>query len=121
VPRIELPSGAWVEYRDKLKPGDRLATKGGVKATYNQDGTTTMPSGLTDIMIYALLERVITAWGGGALEGVPIPSMNVAGTEVFDIVFDGRLEDFDELVEAVSPLLEQILRPGPKQKTSPSS
>lgn len=109
MPRVDLPSGAWVEYRDTRKAGDRFAVNDAQTVVYEEraDGTVrrTQTGGMVDRMILALLHRVITAW---SFPGVPVPSQNIAGMEdLIDSVMDG--EDYDALAEAVGPLFQAVL------------
>ena len=120
MPRIELPSGAWVEYRDALTAEDQFATQNSFEVKV-VNGETVMPSNVQGRMRRALLTEIITAWGGGNLEGIPVPSANLGGSAVL-----GRLDidDFNTLAEAVEPLMEKAAFVGPtkgKKATTPSA
>lgn len=78
------------------------------------DGKQTMPSGIQNLMRNALLGEIITSWGGGSLEGIPIPAQNMAGAGVIGNVLD--IDDYNELVEAVAPMLEKVSFSGPNPR-----
>jgi hypothetical protein len=105
VPRTELPSGAWVEYRDRLMGCDQEATQGSFEIRV-VDGQQIMPSNVQGLMRRALLAEIITSWGGPGLEGIPVPSQNQAGAEIIGKVLD--VDDMNALTEAVAPLLEKV-------------
>ena len=52
--RVEMPSGAWAELRDKLQAGDKFATQSGFTVEW-QDGKQLMPSGVSNTMMKNLL------------------------------------------------------------------
>jgi hypothetical protein len=118
--KVELPSGAWVEIRDKLMAGDKFSVQGSFKVEV-VDGKQMMPGGITNLMRNALLTETITSWGGPGLEGIPVPSQNIGGTAVLGTILD--IDDYNALVEAVEPLMEKVSFGGPKTKTAttPSS
>ena len=118
MPRLELPSGAWVEYTDRLMAGDKLAVHKAIE--FRTTGRTPeemvqFSSGATvDLMRMALLERIITDW---SFEGIPIPSKNVAGAQVIEDLLD--IDDMNALEEAVEPLMVKVaFSPGPNRKKS---
>lgn len=121
MPRIELPSGAFVEYRDALTAEDQFATQNSFEVKV-VNGETIMPSNVQGRMRRALLTTIITAWGGGNLEGIPVPSQNLGGSDVL-----GRLaiDDSNALAEAVEPLMEKVAFTGTptrgKAATTPSA
>jgi hypothetical protein len=103
-----------VEYRDKLMADDKFAVQGSFTIPVDDDGRQQMPSGIQNLLRNALLERIITAWGGGALEGQPIPSQNIQGTAVIGQLL--QLEDYNALAEETDPLLEKVTF-GPNRRT----
>jgi hypothetical protein len=115
--RIDLPSGAWVEYRDKPTLQDRIAVNSVLRFRFEPqpDGTEvrTMTGGSDDAMRIALLTRIITNWSWAP--GTPVPSQNTADpADLLASVLD--LDDYDTVSEAVTPLFQRVLRPGPKPK-----
>jgi hypothetical protein len=110
--RVELPSGNWVDVRDKLMAADKFAAQSAVTLTYEalgerQDGqgqVQRIPGGVENEMRNALLGQVIDAW---SFEGVPVPSQNIAGpAATIGATLD--LDDYNVLQEAVQPLLEKV-------------
>jgi hypothetical protein len=122
--RVELPSGCWVEIRDKLMAGDKFAVQGSFNVKVI-DGEQVMPGSITNLMRNALLTETITAWGGPGLEGIPVPSANLGGADIIGTHLD--IDDYNCLVDAVEPMLEKVTFTGPKKKaatgnsTTPSS
>lgn len=116
--KVDLPSGAWVQLRDKLTAGDKMAVQGSFTITVDTDGHQEMPSGITNILRNALLERIIENWGGGegeyALEGKPVPANSPQGGDLIADVMD--LDDYNVLVEKVEPLLEKVTFSAPAPK-----
>ena len=117
--RVELPSGAWVELRDKLSLQDRWAMGGGITIT-QRDGVQYLPANISDLQMKGFLGSVIEAW---SFPGIPVPSQNIAGADILGQVFTD-LDDFDALEEAVQPLFQKAARNRPNPKpaaTTPSS
>ena len=56
--RVEMPSGAWAELRDKLQAGDKFATQSGFTVEW-QDGKQLMPSGVSNTMMKNMLGAII--------------------------------------------------------------
>ena len=123
VPRVELPSTAWVEIRDKLQARDKFATQGGFTVEW-QEGKQLMPSGVSNTMMKNLLAVIITEWGGPGLEGIAIPEKNLAGADILDSL---DIDDYQALADAAEPLLRKLVMPRPNQQdrtgdsTTPSS
>ena len=121
MPRFELPSGAWVEYRNELNGGDQFKVQGSFEVRV-VDGVQVMPSNIQALMRRALLAEVITAWGGTGLEGIPVPSQNIAGAAILDRL---SIKDTNALNEEIRPLLEEVSFAGPTKAvpavTTPSS
>lgn len=100
--RVDLPSGAWVEYRDKLKASDKFAVQDAVVLTFTDGRTQNMGLGIQNKMRNALLRQIITAWSFG----VPIPSTPQSNPDLIGEVMD--LDDYNKLEEAIQPLLDKI-------------
>ncbi len=103
--RASLPSGGWVEYRDKLKASDRFAVQAVVSVELG-DGNRNRAAFLEmqNDMRNALLGRVITDWS----YPVPIPandSFRAADMVIGDAM---DLEDYAALEKEVEPLMELI-------------
>jgi hypothetical protein len=129
MPRIELPSGGWVEYRDQLKASDRFAVQavakievvGGTARKGEAAGGDRRVAAILEMLNdqrNALLGRIITAWSFPA----PVPAQNdFAAADV--IIGDALdLDDYAALEEAVQPLMDKIAGRGqPDPKTRPTS
>lgn len=114
--RLDLPSGAWVEYRTNLKAQDRFDVQDAVILEYDSEDKRKVRAGVTNLMRNALLTRIITAW---SFEGVPVPSVNIAGLDTIGDIFD--IDDYNALSEAVAPLLEKVaFTSAPNQQRSGS-
>ena len=101
--KVELPSGAWVEYREQLKASDKFSVHDAVTLEIREGGNRAS-LGMVNDQRNALLGRIITGWS----YSVPIPSQNSfqAADVVIGDVMD--IEDYNALAEAVQPLLEKI-------------
>ena len=110
--RVEMPSGAWAELRDKLQAGDKFATQSGFTVEW-QDGKQLMPSGVSNTMMKNMLGVVIQNWGGPGLEGIPVPSQNFAGPDILDTL---DIDDYEALSAAAEPLLRKLVMPRPNQQ-----
>jgi hypothetical protein len=122
VPRLDLPSGSWVEYRDTLGIGDRWAVQGSYNVTV-EDGKSIIPGNIGELQTKAFYSQIITAW---SFEGIPVPSQNIGGGDVLDTVFSdsgqyGTLDDFNFLDEALRPLFEKVSPPKKKTDSKASS
>jgi hypothetical protein len=123
VPRLDLPSGGWVEYRDKLMADDKIGAHEAVEFRTTGTDRKTMvqhSTGATvDLMRLALLERIITAWSLTD-KGIPIPSMNLDGQAAIRKNLD--IDDMNALEEAVEPLMEKVaFSAGPNRRNSSAS
>lgn len=120
MPRVELPSGKWVEYRSELMADDKFAVQGSFEVRV-VDGQQVMPSGVTNLMRNALLADIITEWGGPGLEGIPVPSQNIAGAGILGKVLP--IKDYNVLSDEVEPLLQEVSFSPNRQRaaTTPSS
>src|SRR5579859_2893327 len=122
MPRAELPSGNWVDYRDKLMVADRFMVQDALSVTYETrpDGTETrrQAGAVMEQMRVALLKQIITAW---SFPGVPVPAQNIASAEeCLGSVLD--LDDYYALAAEVEPLFEAVTA-APKtvaRKTAPA-
>ena len=103
--RVELPSGGWVEYRTSLKANDKFAVQDAIiiELPNSEDETRKVHGGTSNLMRNALLARIITAW---SFEGIPVPSMNIAGVETIGDTLD--IDDYNALAEAVEDLLTKV-------------
>ena len=113
--RIELPSGAWVEYRTDLKVRDRFEVQEVAKVQIGENSNSTAFLAMQNDMRNALLGRIITAWS----YPVPVPGQNSfqAADVVIGDVMD--LDDYATLEEAVQPLMDKIAgrsTPDPKKQ-----
>lgn len=114
--RLELPSGGWVEYRDKLKAIDRFAVQEAVQVEIAPGGGQKYSVGaMMNDMRNALLGRIITGWSFPE----PIPSQNhfAAADVVIGNAMD--LEDYAALEDAIQPILDLIegkQSPDPKKR-----
>ena len=121
MPRIDLPSGAWVEYREDFKGRDRKKVRASVKLAVTPEGVREASGDIDDVMRDALLAEIITAWSLSE-QGIPVPSQNVAGAEVIGDVLGYK--DYNALQEAAQPILDELLgrgqgnSPGPNGSTS---
>ena len=114
--RIELPSGAWIEYRVSLKAADKMAVQDAIILEYDDTDKRKIRGGVTNTMRNALLTRIITAW---SFEGIPVPSLNIAGPDTLGETLD--IDDYNELSEAVGPLLDKVaFTSAPNQRKSGS-
>ena len=118
MPRLELPSGAWVEFRDELKVKDRFAVQEVAKVDIREEGNSTSFLAMQNDMRNALLSRIITAWS----YPVPVPSQN--HFQAADVIIGDQmdLDDYAALEEAVQPLMDKIAGRGttanPKKPSS---
>ena len=113
--RVELPSGAWVDIRDKLLAQDKFVIQSAIKV--EMDATTnvqTYSGGIQNQMRNALLQQVITAW---SYEGIPIPAASPSGADILGSTMD--IDDYDALSDAVEPMLIKVFNvPNRRASTS---
>lgn len=117
--RAELPSGAWVEYRDKLMAGDRFEVQSVVSVEVADGKNKANFYEMANDMRNAMLGRIITDWS------YPVPIPSKAPNTAADIVLGNTmdLEDYAALEEAVEPLMDLITgqsRPDPKKQSGSS-
>ena len=101
--KVDLPSGGWVEVRDKLKAADKFAVQDAVVFTFESGGSQQISAGLQNKMRNALLSKIITGWS----YELPIPSQNEKwATEDLGDIMD--IDDYNALQQAVEPLFEKV-------------
>ena len=112
--RVELPSGGFVEYRDKLMSSDKFAVQDAVSLEFKDD-VNRASLGLMNDQRNALLGRIITAWSFGQTPD------QLKQLQAADVVIGNALDidDYNALAEAVQPLLEKII--GTTVKTDPKA
>lgn len=110
--RIELPSGGWIELRDRLMAQDKMAVQAAIRVVYepapgdDSREVRRVDGGTDDRMRVALLSRIITAW---SFAGVPVPASNIADPE--DLIGSTLdLDDYEAVCEAVQPLFLRVVR-----------
>jgi len=111
--RITLPSGAWVDVKDNMVPGDRFAVQDSVDVVV-EDGKTYI-HGAASSQYKTFLSRLIVAWSYSE-QGVPLPSQNLA---VLD-EYPDKEEDADALEDALQQRYERIVRRRPTTQRQPS-
>lgn len=115
--RIELPSGAWVEYRTDLKVKDRFEVQEVAKVQIGETGNSTSFLAMQNDMRNTLLARIIIGWS----YPTPIPSLNPHAAADVIIGETMDLDDYAALEEAVQPLMDKISgrgTPDPKKQQS---
>ncbi len=122
VARIELPSGAWVDVRDKLRPADRWAVRDAPEVSTGEDGRVIVANALSATW-KAFYTRLITAWSFQYPDGRPVP-LPAADPSVLDDYPDDE-DDAAALEDALQPRLDRLRgrRPNPSRTsgTSPPS
>jgi hypothetical protein len=107
VAKCDLPSGAWVEYRENLKAKDRFAAQAAAIMSMGTDGDTKL-SGLAiqNSIRNALLAQIITKWS----YPVPVPAQNdfIKGREEEYLGEQMDLDDYNFLAQKIEPLVEKI-------------
>jgi hypothetical protein len=110
--QVTLPSGATVELRDKVTAKDKFAVQ---KSLHFSLDTQTLlqesSGGLVTDMTNALLAQLITSWSFT----LPVPSVSIDSLAELD------LDDYDALAEAVDPILQKVMGPGPNRTGRSSS
>jgi hypothetical protein len=115
--RIELPSGNWIEYRDRLLAADRFAVQAVARVELKDSGNSASFLEMQNDMRNALLGRIITKWSYSG----PVPSEDSfrPADMVIGEIMD--LDDYSALEKAVEPLMDKISgRGGPDPKKQPS-
>ena len=125
MPRVELPSGGWVEFRDSVMSAVRFDVRDSVKSVIRADdaGQAVQEIGGAndDRQRAALWWHIITDWSFAAT-GIPIPSQNAAGKDgVLDLIGATFTdEDYDKLAEATQEILTRMVRSPKRGKQSTS-
>jgi hypothetical protein len=100
--KVDLPSGAWIEFRDKLRAKDKFQVQDSLKFKVKDGQEQEVSGGVTNLMRNALLAELITGW---SLEA-KLPSQDFkAGMAAID---DMDIDDYNALQEEVEPLLEKV-------------
>lgn len=105
--RVELPSGAWVEIREKLMAADKMAVQEAVKFDLSMSGASDkqqISAGVATQMRMAFFAQVITAW---SYEGIPIPSTGLAPAAIV-IGQTMDLDDYNELEDQTDELFQKV-------------
>jgi hypothetical protein len=102
--RVELPSGGWVEYREKLMAGDKFAVQDAISLEF-KDGVNRVALGTVNDQRNALLGRIITNWSFGQTPD------QLKTLQAADVVIGNALDldDYNTLSEAVEPLLSKVM------------
>jgi hypothetical protein len=102
--KVELPSGGWVEYREKLMAGDKFAVQDAISVEF-KDGVNRASLGTVNDQRNALLGRIITDWSYGQTPD------QMKTLQAADVVIGNAmdLDDYNVLCEAVDPLLNKIM------------
>lgn len=104
--RVDLPSGAWVEFRENLLAQDRFDVQDAATVTIADGKQQTMsPLGMINAQRNALLARIITDWSLAA-QGIPIPANNPGGAAIIGSALD--IDDYNALEVAVEPLFTKV-------------
>lgn len=108
--RVELPSGGWVEVRDRLMSADRFAVHDAVDFVIAEGQQQRVSAGMLNQMRNALLTTTVTAW---SFEGFMLPSQarELNGDAYDAAAFLGGildLDDYNELARAVEPLMQKV-------------
>lgn len=105
--KAELPSGGWVEYRDKLMAGDKFAVQDAVSLEFRDGGNKTT-LGIMNDQRNALLGRIITNWSFGQTPD------QLKTLQAADVVIGNAMDidDYNALAEEVQPLLDKVMGTG---------
>ena len=127
MPRTELPSGGFVEWKDKFMAGVRFDVKDAVKSVIRaaDDGSGAVqeiPGANDERQRVALWWHIITDWSFAA-SGIPIPSQNAAGKDGAVDLICATLddEDYAKLAEETQSILDRFARNPKRAKPSASS
>jgi hypothetical protein len=100
--RLDLPSGGFIEFRDKLVAADKFAVQNSLKFKVKDGKEQEVSGGITNDMRNALLAETITAWSLDA----PLPSQDLKKGMAAIAAMD--IDDYNALQEEVEPLLEKV-------------
>jgi hypothetical protein len=114
--KVDLPSGGWVELREKLMAQDKFAVQAAVKVELDTaTGFQHTAVGLVNDMRNQLLVLLIDGWSFTAV----IPKDNHAGARILGEILD--LDDYNCLSEAVEPMLLRVVTGGAPNRPAPSA
>lgn len=101
--KVELPSGGWVEYREKLMAGDKFAVQDAISIEF-KDGANKTSLGTVNDQRNALLARIITNWSFGQTP------MELKDFQAADVVIGNAMDidDYNALSDAIEPLMDKI-------------
>jgi hypothetical protein len=102
--KVDLPSGAWVEYRDKLLAADRFAVQAVARVELKESSNSASFLEMQNDMRNALLGRIITGWSYSG----PIPSADSFRAADMVIGETMDIDDYAALEKAVEPLMDKI-------------
>jgi hypothetical protein len=114
--KAEFSSGNWVEYRDTLKAMDRFAVQDAVHLEFSDTGNRAS-LGMINDQRNALLGRIITGWSYES--PIPVRQNMVAADVIIGEAMD--IDDYNELAEAVQPLLDKVQGTTVKDPKKPSN
>lgn len=113
--RVDLPSGGWIEYRDKLLAADRFAVQAVARVELKENANSASFLEMQNDMRNALLGRIITKW---SYDG-PVPSQDSFRAADMVIGETMDVDDYAALEKAVEPLMDKISgrsAPDPKKQ-----
>lgn len=114
--KVDLPSGGWVEIRERLMAQDKFATQAAVHVELDTaTGLQHTAVGLVNEMRNALLALLIDDWSFAAV----IPKNNHAGSRVIGETLD--LDDYIALSQAIEPMLLKVVSGGAPNRPAPSA
>lgn len=115
--KVDLPSGGWVELREKLMAADKFSVQSAVKIELDTaTGLQHTAVGMVNDMRNQLLSLLIESW---SFSGVPVPKDNHAGVRTLGEILD--LDDYNALSEAVEPMLMKVVTGGTPNRSAPSA
>lgn len=102
--RVELPSGNWIEMRDKLLAADRFAVQAVARVELGDKNNSASFLEMQNDMRNCLLGRIISKWS------FPGPTPAEDSFRAADMVIGETmdLDDYAALEEAVEPFMEKI-------------
>lgn len=124
--KVDLPSGEWIEVRDKLKAADLFRTQAAMRVTVNADESVDADAGIMALATTTLLARITTAWSYGQLPGEHscpecTGSRSLWHQHVNDYVGDTiDLADWPAVQRVMQPMMDQVMEAmkGPEAGTS---
>ena len=112
--QVELPSGAQVILRDKLKAKDRFRVQGVMRLNLDPDtGMQETGGGMVNEMRNMLLGCLIQSW--------TVPDLQPPTAEDRSCLEDMDLDDYNFLADAVEDLYRKVLNVGPNPRGQSSS